>query len=103
MFLETQKPAGETLPRAIKYQAARRVKKSLNDLSATEKRQLIVKGVTWLTLITIVTLAIIFFYKHTGDTIVGFSTIRPVYMIVCVCMVFIDLMLGGWRNHIFIR
>jgi uncharacterized protein (TIRG00374 family) len=66
-------------------------------------KRVILKGTMWLGLLTIASVAAIFFYSHTGDTIKALSSIKLKYILICFGMVFIDLMLGSWRNHIFIR
>jgi uncharacterized protein (TIRG00374 family) len=61
------------------------------------------KGCLWLGLITITAIAAVFFYTHTGNAFRAFSLIQWPFILLCLSMVFIDLMLGSWRNHIFIR
>lgn len=66
-------------------------------------QNIIYKGSIWFILITIASVALIFFYKHTGSTLQALSGIKLKYVMICFMMVFTDLMLGSWRNHIFIR
>lgn len=66
-------------------------------------KKLIFKGMMWLGLLTIGSVAVVFFYSHTDDTIKALSSLKLKYIMMCFGMVFIDLMLGSWRNHIFIR
>lgn len=66
------------------------------------KKNIIYKGCLWLCLITVASVAAIFFYSHTGDTFNALSRILPKYVMICLIMIFIDLLLGSWRNHIFI-
>lgn len=66
-------------------------------------KKMIMKGAIWLALVTIASVAAVFFYSHTGDTVKALGRIQPKYILICFFMVFIDLMLGSWRNHIFIR
>jgi uncharacterized protein (TIRG00374 family) len=66
-------------------------------------RKMIIKGAMWLGLLTITSMAAVFFYSHTGDTIKALRSIKLKYILICFGMVIIDLILGGWRNHIFIR
>ncbi|MCX2481504.1 flippase-like domain-containing protein [Pedobacter sp. MC2016-15] len=66
-------------------------------------RKTILKGAIWLGLLTIASVAAVFFYSHTGDTIKALGSIKFKYILICFVMVFIDLILGGWRNHILIR
>lgn len=70
---------------------------------AVFNKGMIYKGGLWLCLITIASVAVVFFYNHTGDTLKALSSIKPGYILICFVMVFTDLMLGSWRNHIFIR
>ncbi len=67
------------------------------------KKDIIIKGSLWFALITIITIAVIFFYNNTGNTVQALKSIKPLYIFFCFVMLFIDLMLGSWRNHIFIR
>lgn len=66
-------------------------------------KQLIIKGTIWLCLITIATLAAIFFYTHGYASLKALTQIKLTYILLCLGMLFIDLMLGSWRNHIYIR
>lgn len=72
-------------------------------INSVFKRDLIIKGSLWFALITIATIAAIFFFTNTGNAIQALKSIRPVYICFCFVMMFVDLMLGSWRNHIFIR
>lgn len=74
-----------------------------SDFQSKFKRKTIIKGTLWFTLITVATIAFIFFYNNTGSTISALKSIQPKYIALCVVMLFVDLMLGGWRNHIFAR
>jgi uncharacterized protein (TIRG00374 family) len=66
-------------------------------------KKVIIKGVFWFALITVVTIAAVFFYTNTGDTVKALSHISCKYIAICFVMLFVDLMLGSWRNHIYIR
>jgi uncharacterized protein (TIRG00374 family) len=66
-------------------------------------KKVIIKGVFWFALITVVTIAAVFFYTNTGDTVKALSHISYKYIAICFVMLFVDLMLGSWRNHIYIR
>ncbi len=72
-------------------------------VNALFKKSVIYKGCLWLGLITIASIAFIFFYNHTGDTFGALRKVKLKYILLCFSMVFADLMLGGWRNHIFVR
>lgn len=66
-------------------------------------KAVIIKGAFWFALITVITIAGIFFYTNTGDTVKALSHISYKYIAICFVMLFVDLMLGSWRNHIYIR
>lgn len=66
-------------------------------------KKLLVKGILWFALITVATIAGIFFYNNTGNTVEALSAISPKYIALCLGMLFVDLMLGCWRNHIYVR
>ncbi len=70
---------------------------------AVFKKEVIIKGALWFALITIVTIAAIFFFNNTAQALQALKSIHPGYIVLCFVMLFVDLMLGGWRNHIFIR
>lgn len=67
------------------------------------KKRVIIRGALLFALITIAAIAGVFFYNNTGKTFEALSHIKPGYILLCLCMLFGDLMLGGWRNHIFVR
>ncbi len=66
-------------------------------------RQLIIKGSLWFALITVLTVAGIFFYHNTGKTLGALSHISYPYIALCLVMLCADLMLGSWRNHIYVQ
>ncbi len=74
-----------------------------NDFQSVFKKKVIIKGTLWFALITVATIAFIFFYNNTGNSLNALKSIQPKYILLCVGMLFVDLMLGGWRNHIFAR
>lgn len=76
---------------------------SEKEIKTVFKKDLIIKGALWFALITIITIAAIFFYNNTGNAIQALKSIKPAYIFFCFTMLFTDLMLGSWRNHIFIR
>jgi uncharacterized protein (TIRG00374 family) len=73
------------------------------EVQSVFNKKLIIKGSLWFALITVLTIAGIFFYNNTGETIKALSQISYKYIAICLVMLFIDLMLGSWRNHIYIR
>ncbi len=73
------------------------------DAKSVFNRKVIIKGAFWFALITVATIAVVFFYNNTGDTLKALSHISYKYITICFVMLFVDLMLGSWRNHIYIR
>ena len=66
-------------------------------------RKLIKKGVFYFVAISIVTMVGIFLYTNTGNTLEVWKGIEFKYILLALCIMFLDLLLGGWRNHIFAR
>jgi uncharacterized protein (TIRG00374 family) len=66
-------------------------------------KNIIIKGAFWFALITVITIAGIFFYTNTGNTLNALTHISYKYIAICFLMLAVDLTLGGWRNHIYIR
>ena len=66
-------------------------------------KKVIMQGSLWFALITVAAIAGVFFFTHTGSAVKALSHISYKYMLLCFGMLFIDLLLGGWRNHIYIR
>src|SRR3954463_16313866 len=79
------------------------VSKGKEEVKSVFNKKIIIKGSLWFALITIATIAGIFFYNNTGNTVKALSHISYKYIAICFVMLFVDLMLGSWRNHIFIR
>ncbi|GGH21803.1 lysylphosphatidylglycerol synthase transmembrane domain-containing protein [Mucilaginibacter phyllosphaerae] len=73
------------------------------EAKAVFNKKVIIKGTFWFALITVGTIAAVFFYTNTGDTLKALSSISYKYIAICLVMLFVDLMLGSWRNHIYIR
>jgi uncharacterized protein (TIRG00374 family) len=61
------------------------------------------RGVIWFVLLTVAAVASVFFYFNTGETLKAVAAIQPIYIAICAGMAFLDLMLGSWRNHIYVR
>jgi len=66
-------------------------------------KSVIIKGTLWFALITVITIAGIFFYNNTGKTVEALQHISYKYIAICFVMLFVDLQLGSWRNHIYAR
>ncbi|MBB1285035.1 flippase-like domain-containing protein [Flavisolibacter sp. BT320] len=63
----------------------------------------LIRRCIWFVLITVLTIAAIFIYNRGGESISVLKHLQFSYLIFCFFLLFIDLMLGSWRNHIFIR
>lgn len=66
-------------------------------------KSIIIKGLVWFALITVITIAGIFFYTNTGNTVTALTHISYKYIVICFVMLAADLTMGAWRNHIYIR
>jgi uncharacterized protein (TIRG00374 family) len=66
-------------------------------------KKVMIKGALWFALITVLTVAGIFFYHNTGQTLIALSHISYPYIALCLVMLGADLMLGSWRNHIYVQ
>jgi uncharacterized protein (TIRG00374 family) len=66
-------------------------------------KDVIIKGTIWFALISVITIAGVFFYNNTGTTFKAMSHISVKYILICFVMIFADLMMGSWRNHIYVR
>ncbi|MBC7889360.1 MAG: flippase-like domain-containing protein [Ferruginibacter sp.] len=64
-------------------------------------KEFIIKHTLWFALISIATIAGIFFYNNTGDTFNALQHIKLKFILICLVMLFADLMMGSWRNHIY--
>jgi uncharacterized protein (TIRG00374 family) len=63
----------------------------------------LIRQCIWFVLITVLTIAAIFIYNRGGESISALKHLQFSYLIFCFFLLFIDLMLGSWRNHIFIQ
>ncbi|RWY47980.1 lysylphosphatidylglycerol synthase transmembrane domain-containing protein [Mucilaginibacter gilvus] len=79
------------------------IKADKQEVNKVFNKSVIIKGALWFALITVITIAGIFFYNNTGDTVKALQHISYKYVAICFLMLFVDLMLGSWRNHIYIR
>lgn len=67
------------------------------------RKKFIVKNTIWFALITVATIAAIFIYNNTGNTIAAFKHIKLKFILLCFIMLAADLTMGSWRNHIYVR
>ncbi|TFF38846.1 lysylphosphatidylglycerol synthase transmembrane domain-containing protein [Mucilaginibacter psychrotolerans] len=79
------------------------IKEDKQEINKVFNKNVIIKGALWFALITVITIAGIFFYNNTGDTVKALQHISYKYIAICFVMLFVDLQLGSWRNHIYVR
>lgn len=79
------------------------IKEEKKQIQSVFNRKVIIQGSLWFALITVATIAGVFFFTHTGSAVAALSHISYKYILLCFGMLFIDLLLGSWRNHIYIR
>ncbi|MXV14603.1 lysylphosphatidylglycerol synthase transmembrane domain-containing protein [Hufsiella ginkgonis] len=79
------------------------IKDDKQDVKSIFNKNMIIKGSLWLALITIATLAVVFFYSNGGKSLNALAHISWKYMLICGVMLLADMMLGSLRNHIYIR
>ncbi|RFZ85842.1 UPF0104 family protein [Mucilaginibacter terrenus] len=90
-------------PELVKESKQKALQADKQEVTTVFNKSVIIKGAFWFALITVITIAGIFFYNNTGDTVKALSHISYKYIAICFVMLFVDLMLGSWRNHIYIR
>ena len=66
-------------------------------------RSLIKKGIFYFAAISIITMVGIFLYTNTGNKLEVWKGIEFKYILLALCIMILDLLIGGWRNHIFAR
>ena len=80
---------------------------TVEQLSEEKKKpfnvKLIKKGIFYFLTISIITMIGIFLYTNTGNTIEVWKDIEVKYIVIAAFIMFLDLLIGGWRNHIFAR
>ncbi|AMR34276.1 hypothetical protein A0256_23895 [Mucilaginibacter sp. PAMC 26640] len=79
------------------------VKEQKQEVNRVFNKGIIIKGIVWFALITVITIAGIFFYTNTGNTLNALTHISYKYIAICFVMLAADLTMGAWRNHIYIR
>jgi len=61
------------------------------------------RGVVVFVIITILTMTGIFLYTNTGTSVSALEDLHPIYLLVILPLLALDLWLGGLRIHIFVR
>ena len=65
--------------------------------------KVIKKGIIVFISISLITLVGIFLYSNTSETINAWKQVNVGYLFLGLLFIFVDLYVGGLRNHIFIR
>ncbi len=65
--------------------------------------RVIKKGIMYFMVISITTMTAIFLYTNTGKTLEIWSKIDLKYILLALVITALDILIGGWRNHIFVR
>ena len=73
------------------------------DIKKTFSVKTIRKGVLYFILFSLLSFSILFFYNNTAKAADVIKNLQPSYILLAISMSFIDMWLGGWRNHIFAR
>jgi len=73
------------------------------DVSKTFNIATIKKGILYFILISLLSFTILFFYTNTLKFVDVIKKIQPIFILLAIGMSFMDMWLGGWRNHIFAR
>jgi len=69
----------------------------------TLRKDKILKGLRYFALITVAALTTVFLYTSTPQTFKALKHLHGRYMLVAIALAALDYLLGGWRNHIFVR
>ena len=64
---------------------------------------IIKKGVFYFMVISIISMVSVFLYTNTGNTIEVWKGIEFKYIFFALFLMFFELLIGGYRNHIFVR
>ena len=89
----TEKQLNENIPVAMVQELVMEAEKK-QALTTVFNKKLIIKGTLWFALITVITIAVLFFYTNTGTAFAAMSHISYPYIAICLGMLFIDLMPG---------
>lgn len=73
------------------------------DVNKTFNIPTIKKGILYFILISLLSFTILFFYTNTLKAVDVIKRIQPVFILLAIAMSFVDMWLGGWRNHIFAK
>ncbi len=74
-----------------------------DDVQIPLRREQVRRGLQYFALLTVAGLALLFFYTTTPQTIEALGRLQVRFLLVTVVLSALDLWIGGWRNHIFVR
>ena len=75
----------------------------LQDAGKIFNRKTIKRGVVIFVIVTVLTMTGIFLYTNTGTSVSALEDLHPVYLLLIVPLLALDLWLGGLRIHVFVR
>jgi len=73
------------------------------DIKQTFSIKTIKKGILYFILLSLLSFSVLFFYNNTTKAADVIKNLQPIYILLAIGMSFMDMWLGGWRNHIFAR
>lgn len=73
------------------------------DAGFTLSKTKILKGLRYFAIITVAALTTIFLYTSTPQTFEALKHLHGRYMLIAAALAALDYLIGGWRNHIFVR
>ena len=73
------------------------------DIKKTFSLKTIRKGILYFVLLSLLSFTILFIYTNTANAAEVIKNLQPSFILLAIFMSFMDMWLGGWRNHIFAR
>jgi glycosyltransferase 2 family protein len=75
----------------------------LQDIGRIFNSRTILRGMILFLVITIAAMTGLFLYTNTGASILALDDLHPSYLLIILPLVFLDLLLGALRIHVFVR
>ncbi len=72
-------------------------------LEKTFRKKNLIKGTVYFIVFTVLGLAAIFFITNTPETLQALHHLKIRFFLIAIALSVLDMQLGAWRNHIFIR
>jgi glycosyltransferase 2 family protein len=73
------------------------------DAGGIFNRRTILRGMTLFLVITVAAMTGLFLYTNTGVSLSALDDLRPAFLLIIIPLVFLDLLLGALRIHVFVR